>query len=187
MYKDLTSDIDAANHVWGVRGSKACCIVWDIHCGVRRVCFQPCSHIYMQVSTSRQIITLLILKLTYLLSPVSDYWTLSLTPQKCINERTHLLIGGIINTMTDFLVFFLPIPTVLSLKMHRRQQVFVSALFSAGLVVCVAGTVRIYYAWKTTSTFDRTWVSYPLWIASMLELDIGIVSTSSWRLIQSPL
>lgn len=77
--------------------------------------------------------------------------------------------------MTDFLVFFLPLPTVLSLKMHRRQQVIIFALFGAGLIVCAAGIVRIFYAWKTTSTFDRTWVSYPLWISGVLELDIGIV------------
>lgn len=111
-------------------------------------------------------------------SPVSDYWTLSLTPQKCINERMHLLLGGIINTLTDFLVFLLPLPTVLSLKIHRRQQILLCLLFGAGLIVCIAGTVRIWFAWKTASTYDRTWKSYPLWISSLLELDIGIICTA---------
>lgn len=111
-----------------------------------------------------------------MISPVSAYWTLSLTPQNCINERIHLLIGGIINTMTDFLVFFLPLPTVVGLQIPRRQQLILFFLFGAGFIVCVAGTVRIVYAYKTTSTYDRTWESYGLWIASVLELYIGIVS-----------
>jgi hypothetical protein len=110
-------------------------------------------------------------------SPVSAYWTLSATPQKCINEKAHLLAGGVINTFTDFLVFFLPLPTVLALQMPRRQQVILSILFGAGGIVCIAGIVRIIYAYKTTSTFDRTWESYGLWIASCLELYIGIVSS----------
>jgi hypothetical protein len=110
-------------------------------------------------------------------SPVSAYWTLSATPQKCINEKAHLLAGGVINTFTDFLVFFLPLPTVLALQMPRRQQVILSILFGTGRIVCIAGIVRIVYAHKTTSTFDRTWESYGLWIASCLELYIGIVSS----------
>jgi hypothetical protein len=107
-------------------------------------------------------------------SPVSAYWTLSATPQKCINEKAHLLAGGVINTFTDFLVFFLPLPTVLALQMPRRQHVILSILFDAGGIVCIAGIVRIIYAYKTTSTFDRT---YGLWIASCLELYIGIASS----------
>jgi len=107
--------------------------------------------------------------------PASAYWTLSFAPQKCINERLHLLIGGIINTLTDFLVFFLPLPIVSQLKMHRRQRTLLCLLFGAGFVVCLAGTVRIYYTWKTTSTFDKTWLSFGLFITTVIELDLGIV------------
>jgi hypothetical protein len=77
--------------------------------------------------------------------------------------------------MTDFFVFFLPIPTVFSLPIPIRQQVMLSLLFAAGLVVCASGTVRIYYAYLATSNYDRTWYSFPLWISSVLELYIGIV------------
>lgn len=59
--------------------------------------------------------------------------------------------------------------------MHQRQQALLCLLFGAGLVVCFAGTVRIYYTWKTTSTFDRTWLSFGLFISTVIELDLGIV------------
>ena len=108
--------------------------------------------------------------------PVSAYWTISVTPQTCLDEKVHLLAAGIINTLTDFLVFLLPLPTVLQLKIPRRQQIILTCIFGAGLVVCLAGTVRIWYTWKATTTFDRTWESYGVWISSMLELYIGIVS-----------
>ncbi|PQE03809.1 integral membrane protein [Rutstroemia sp. NJR-2017a BBW] len=111
-------------------------------------------------------------------TPISDYWKLSFSPQNCIDERTHILASGIINTLTDFFVFFLPIPTVFSLPIPIRQQVMLSLLFAAGLVVCASGTVRIYYAYLATSNYDRTWYSFPLWISSVLELYIGIICTA---------
>lgn len=114
--------------------------------------------------------------LSFLSSPVSAYWTLSVKPQNCIDERTHLLVGGIINTLTDFFVVLLPLPTVFALQIPRRQQIILMIIFGAGFVVCVAGICRIYFAYRTTSTYDRTWESYGLWISGVLELYIGIVS-----------
>ncbi|ESZ92858.1 hypothetical protein SBOR_6766 [Sclerotinia borealis F-4128] len=74
-------------------------------------------------------------------SPISDYWKISFSPQNCINERTHLLTSAIINTCSDFFVFFLPIPTVFSLPIPFRQQFMLFLLFAAGLVVCAAGVI----------------------------------------------
>ncbi|TEY73303.1 hypothetical protein BOTCAL_0080g00310 [Botryotinia calthae] len=111
-------------------------------------------------------------------SPVSDYWKLSYSPQNCIDERTHLLASAIINTCSDFFVFFLPIPTVFSLPIPFRQQFMLFLLFAAGLVVCASGVVRIWYIHATYSSYDRTWFSYPLWISSVLNLYIGIICTA---------
>jgi hypothetical protein len=42
--------------------------------------------------------------------PTKDYWKVSLNPQpNCINQGSSLLIAGVINTLTDFLVILLPI------------------------------------------------------------------------------
>ncbi|KAF7903703.1 uncharacterized protein EAF01_006752 [Botrytis porri] len=111
-------------------------------------------------------------------SPISDYWKLSYSPQNCIDEQTHLLSSAIINTCSDFFVFFLPIPTVFSLPIPFRQQLMLFLLFAAGLVVCASGVVRIWYIHVTYSSYDRTWFSYPLWISSVLNLYIGIICTA---------
>jgi len=81
-----------------------------------------------------------------------------------------------LNTSSDFIVFLLPIPPVLALqKVPKRQRALLSMIFGAGFIVCVAGVIRVYYAYKTTSTYDRTWEAYGLWISGVLELDIGLV------------
>ena len=172
MHQTISSGIDSPGSDKRYWYSAPCSCCQYVCSGLRRNSLHYRGHFYLQV---RLNVNCAGMDADHF-RPVSDYWTLSFQPQKCINERLHLLFGGIINTLTDFLVFFLPVPTVLSLKIPRRQQFFICLLFGVGFIVCVAGAVRIYFAWAVTSTYDRTWVSYGLWIASVLELDLGIVS-----------
>lgn len=113
-------------------------------------------------------------------SPVSAYWTLSFTPQKCINEEAHILAAGVINTVTDFIIVLLPIRTVKNLALPRKQRVIVYLLFTGGLLASIAGAVRIYFTWRLTSSpdHDLTWNSYLVMLVSSLELFVGIVSLS---------
>ncbi|KAM5453920.1 hypothetical protein MaudCBS49596_002545 [Microsporum audouinii] len=110
--------------------------------------------------------------------PISAYWTLSTKPQKCINETAHLLAGGIVNTLTDFCVVILPIPTVMALKLPNRQRLVLVLLFGAGFAVCIAGSVRVYYVYKMNTTYDKTWAAYPVWISGTIEMYLGVFAAS---------
>lgn len=108
----------------------------------------------------------------------ATYWTLSFQPQtQCISETKNLLAAGIVNCWTDFLVVILPMPMVFKLKLPRRQQFIVALLFSMGLLVTLAGAARTVYLYQVTSSFDKTWKVFPVYIASTVELYIGIVSS----------
>lgn len=114
---------------------------------------------------------------TFQCSPISAYWTLSSTPQKCINEAAHLLAAGCINTSTDFIIVLIPIPYVTRLKLPRKQQIIIGSLFAGGIFVTAAGAVRTFVMFKLYEDFskDMTWNSIPIIITSALELYIGIV------------
>lgn len=117
---------------------------------------------------------------TFQCRPVSDYWTLSFSPQNCINEERHLLAAGCINTTTDFLIVILPIPYVARLKLPRKQQIIIVSLFTGGLFVTAAGAVRTYvfHVTLTDPARDLTWNAYVIIIVSALELYIGIICAS---------
>lgn len=89
-------------------------------------------------------------------SPMWQYWTLSAEPQACIDESVHLLVAGLINTITDFAVVILPIKTVAGLCLPRKQYFVLIVLFCAGFCACIAGCVRTYYTYVFTESYDRT-------------------------------
>lgn len=83
---------------------------------------------------------------------------------------------GVLNTVTDFVVVLLPIPSVWKLNVPRRQQIMVLILFGAGFLVCLAGITRAFFQYRMALRDDASWDSYPVWIASSFELYLGIVS-----------
>jgi hypothetical protein len=105
------------------------------------------------------------------------YLTLTWHPQPaCLSETAHLLAAGIVNVITDILVVGLPMPMVLKLKLPKRQQIAVAFLFGVGLLVTLAGAARCVYLYETTTQWDKTWLAYPVYICSSVELFVGIVS-----------
>ncbi|KAK6204211.1 hypothetical protein LQW54_008330 [Pestalotiopsis sp. IQ-011] len=111
-------------------------------------------------------------------SPVSDYWTLSFRPQKCIDEAVLLLVAGIANILTDFVIVVLPIRMTASLQLPRRQHYILYALFCTGFCACVVGVIRTYYTWVFTTSYDKTWYGWAVWVSSTIELYVGIACAS---------
>ncbi|EKD15373.1 uncharacterized protein L3040_001740 [Drepanopeziza brunnea f. sp. 'multigermtubi'] len=111
--------------------------------------------------------------------PMQDYWKITEGPQpNCIDQAATLLAAGIINTLTDILTVLLPIRTVSTLQLPRRQMIIVIVLFGLGFISCIAGIVRTYYMWEVTVGWDQTWRSYPVWKTSAIELYLAIICAS---------
>ena len=84
------------------------------------------------------------------------------------------------NTFDDFVVFLLPIPIVWNLQLPVRQRLAVISLFALGLITCLAGVFKSYYIYESFyKTYDSVWVGWPVWIVSVMEMDLGVVSRRS--------
>ena len=139
----------------------------------------------------RLVVSLIVLNLlgmvTYLLllflqcRPLSAYWTLfpAQTPRHCLNEARTQLNSGIWNTVMDVVLVILPMIIVLrSRSLPRRQMIVVVGLFAMGWLAGLAGAVRTYLLFKQTTAPDHdfTWLSWVSYLASSVELYLGIVS-----------
>ncbi|KAI1417695.1 integral membrane protein [Hypoxylon sp. FL1857] len=111
-------------------------------------------------------------------TPLSDFWTLSDKPQNCINLSAHWVAANILNTVTDWLVVFLPIKTALGLDLPTRTIRMVIFLSGVGILASSAGIARSYYAWVLSTDYDFVWNSWLVWFCSAIELNLGIICAS---------
>jgi hypothetical protein len=91
--------------------------------------------------------------------PLSAFWEpLATYPYTCIDEGKLMLSFSIITIFLDFILLFLPIPLVWGLQLPKKQRLAVLALFSAGIIVCIAGVVHAYYVDQAlVKSYDETW------------------------------
>jgi hypothetical protein len=121
--------------------------------------------------------------MVYICRPIRAYWEISPTGQyHCMNDGAIVFSASVINIFTDFLVTALPMPLIWSLKLPARQRLAVISIFALGVVVNVAGSVRTVYVWKSMVVgYDSTWLGWPVLIAAVVEISLGLVRDSQSR------
>ncbi|KAK6338572.1 hypothetical protein TWF730_002635 [Orbilia blumenaviensis] len=111
--------------------------------------------------------------------PLRAYWDKSIHG-KFIDGQVAFMVFGVLNCLSDLYVFFLPIREVWGIQLPKKQRVGLVLVFALGSVVCIAGIVRIYYIWIVFSptNWDFTYQGAPLYIATAIEGDLGILCAS---------
>lgn len=108
--------------------------------------------------------------------PASDYWDLLAPQRTCAQEGPPLLSQSIISTVLDGFLYFLPMPTLFSIKLPLKQRIGLMALFGLGSLVVVAGVVRTYYIHVVVyETYDVTWDGVYIWIWTAIEVNLGVI------------
>ncbi|KAI4146456.1 MAG: hypothetical protein L6R39_003453 [Caloplaca ligustica] len=112
--------------------------------------------------------------------PLSAFWSpLATYPHKCIDEGNYMMSFAVITIILDFAILLLPIPLVMGLQLSKKQRIAVITLFGLGFIVCIAGIVQAYYIEVALKeSYDETWDGWPLWVASAVEVDLGILCVS---------
>lgn len=69
-------------------------------------------------------------------NPIPANWDVLITDAKCINKFMLDVVTAIVNTISDLIIWILPLPTIWNLQMNRTKKISISVIFSAGLL-CV--------------------------------------------------
>lgn len=91
-------------------------------------------------------------------TPVRKGWNRT-TPGKCINIGAVLICTAVTNVFSDFSILVLPLCSIWQLQMPVKRKFGISALFSLGLIACVASVVHLVFDIKSIGNGDSTWVS----------------------------
>ncbi|KAJ4359917.1 uncharacterized protein N0V89_000476 [Didymosphaeria variabile] len=115
-------------------------------------------------------------------SPVEGYWhyfdiSWRLTHElKCHNEGAQIVTVVVISTLQDFFLCTLPIVLIWNLQISKRQKAGLCGIFGLGLLTCVCGVMRAYYAvYVYYYTYDITWYAWYGWIWTALEAQLGVM------------
>ncbi|KAF2704640.1 hypothetical protein K504DRAFT_461392 [Pleomassaria siparia CBS 279.74] len=108
--------------------------------------------------------------------PISSYWTLLADHRDCIPEGPPLVVQTVVNVVTDFIIYTLPIPTLIRLSLPMSQRISLIILFGFGGVIVVAGSFRAYWVHHVLfETYDVTWEGFQLWVWTAVETNVGVI------------
>ncbi|EGE86577.2 integral membrane protein [Blastomyces dermatitidis ATCC 18188] len=98
----------------------------------------------------------------------------------CTDRFTVTFAASILNAVLDFLTMLVPIPIGWQLQLPISQRLAVIAIFCVGAIVVAASCVKTgYIVTAMGESYDEQFDAYPLWIMSIVEIDLGIICASA--------
>ncbi|KZL63735.1 pth11-like integral membrane protein [Colletotrichum incanum] len=102
--------------------------------------------------------------------PFHLYWQVVPDPGACSKAQLQLVVVGVLNIVTDFMLLVLPLPLVFSLKTPWQRKVQLYALFTLGVFIIAITVIRlpINITNKDSQINRTTWASTELLTAAIV-------------------
>jgi hypothetical protein len=116
-------------------------------------------------------------------SPTAAYWK-SFNPYykeefHCIQSKYTNVLSGAMSVASDLYSVLLPCIMLRKFEAPRRQKIALNIIFSLGLIVVGAGSVRTYYLEKVGHSVDLTWDGFDVMIWAQLETQLSLICASA--------
>ncbi|KAM5449378.1 hypothetical protein MaudCBS49596_004859 [Microsporum audouinii] len=106
--------------------------------------------------------------------PIKAYWDRSV-PHKCIENAAWRVSYALLNVVTDFLIFLLPIRETMLLRSNIKDKIMLIFIFSLGLFCCAVSIIRTTTIFGTSDNRDPLWSVALISVWSAIELNTGII------------
>ncbi|KAH7317034.1 hypothetical protein B0I35DRAFT_512840 [Stachybotrys elegans] len=114
--------------------------------------------------------------LLFACDPIQMSWDLTIADGTCLDRPSIYVSQVSFGTASDVMLFLVPVPLVLQLRIPRAQKVGLIAIFAIGLVTLITGVVRIaMLVLPDFTSLDQTWVVPPPIIVSIAEINLLFV------------
>ncbi|KAK2017316.1 hypothetical protein LZ32DRAFT_665186 [Colletotrichum eremochloae] len=102
--------------------------------------------------------------------PFHLYWQVIPDPGSCAKAQLQLVVVGVLNIVTDFMLLLLPLPLVFSLKTPWQRKLQLYALFTLGIFIIAITVIRlpINVSNKDSQVNRTTWASTELLTAAIV-------------------
>jgi len=117
----------------------------------------------------------LVTSLAMICLPIQALWDPNVHGQ-CMPFLPAFFAPAVINMVTDFGIFILPLPAIKSLQLPLRQKIMLFCIFGLGFFTCIISIVRLSTLDAAATTADPTWDNTEAALWSYLELTIAILA-----------
>ncbi|KAK1981811.1 hypothetical protein LZ30DRAFT_719217 [Colletotrichum cereale] len=103
-------------------------------------------------------------------NPFHLYWQVVPDPGSCAKAQLQLIVVGVLNIVTDFMLLVLPLPLVVSLKTPWQRKLQLYTLFTLGIFIIAITVIRlpINVSNKDSQVNRTTWASTELLTAAIV-------------------
>ncbi|CAH0050951.1 unnamed protein product [Clonostachys solani] len=105
-------------------------------------------------------------------TPRDRIWNKTI-PGKCVEMKWILNISGGFNTVTDYIIMFLPVHAVWKLQMNRTRKALVVLAFTFGLCAPIFATIGFVVRLRNSGNTDKTWKQPEILLWGAAELTSG--------------
>ncbi|KAH8669362.1 hypothetical protein BGZ61DRAFT_460954 [Ilyonectria robusta] len=97
---------------------------------------------------------------------------------KCVNAAVMYIAIAVANIVSDVILFIIPIPTIVRLKMPLVQKVGAGVMFGIGSVTVATSIIRMIYLPSLLGASDIPWTAAPANVWSFVEVNLFIICGS---------
>ncbi|KAF7554825.1 hypothetical protein G7046_g6707 [Stylonectria norvegica] len=97
---------------------------------------------------------------------------------KCVDLTVLYIAIAVANIFSDVILFVIPIPMIVRLKMPMSQKVGAAVMFGVGSVTVATSIVRMVYLPSLLGASDIPWVAAPANVWSFVEVNLFIICSS---------
>lgn len=90
-------------------------------------------------------------------TPVEKAYDITIRDGSCINVGILYIATAVSNIITDILLFVLPIPMIVRLRMGVFQKVGAIVIFGIGSLTVTTSVVRLVYLFTVLRSTDVSW------------------------------
>ncbi|KKA31155.1 hypothetical protein TD95_005287 [Thielaviopsis punctulata] len=103
-------------------------------------------------------------------SPVKKYWQIVPSAGSCTEAQLQLVVVGVTNIVTDFMLLLLPIPLLVGLQTNFRLKFQLGCLFALGSFIIAITVIRlpINALNKSMQSSRSTWASVELFTSALV-------------------
>ncbi|KAF5022704.1 hypothetical protein F66182_5252 [Fusarium sp. NRRL 66182] len=111
--------------------------------------------------------------------PVSTAWDpFRFATGKCVDNAVLYIVIAIVNIASDLILFIIPIPVIVRLKMPVGQKVGAAIMFGVATMTVATSVVRMVYLPSLLGAVDIPWVAAPANVWAFTEVNLFIICGS---------